>query len=62
MAIIGSVIVVVLVYAAKVLLPILLAAWAFCRAFQVQHYLKLLKEIADELKRLNEFNEGHDKS
>jgi hypothetical protein len=60
MNVIGAMIVVVLVYAAKVLLPILLAAWAFCRAFQVQRHLKLLKEIADELKRLNKFNEGHD--
>ncbi len=61
MSIIASVIVVVLVYAAKVLLPILFAAWAFCRAFQVKSYMKLLKQIADELKRLNDYNEDQSK-
>jgi len=62
MAIIGSVIVVVLVYSAKVLLPILFAAWAFCRSFQVNSYMKLLKQIADELHRLNDYNERQAKS
>jgi len=62
MAIIGSVIVVVLVYAAKVLLPILFAAWAFCRAFQVNSYIKTLSDIKDELQRLNDYNARQSKS
>ncbi|MFB0556089.1 MAG: hypothetical protein ACETWQ_22530 [Phycisphaerae bacterium] len=40
------------------LLPILFAAWAFSRAFQVKSYLLLLKEIKKQLERLNDYNEA----
>lgn len=42
-------------------LPILFAAWAFSRAFQVSSYMRLLADITKELKRLNEFNEKENK-
>lgn len=43
------------------LLPILFAAWAFSKSFQVKSYMKLLKQIENELQRLNDYNEGKPK-
>jgi len=40
------------------MLPVLFAAWIFSKAFQVTSYIKILSQIKNELKRLNDFNEG----
>jgi len=43
------------------MLPVLFAAWIFSITFQVNIYIKVLKQIKDEIKRLNEYNEGQAK-
>jgi len=61
MALIGSIL--YLLFAVGVgLLAILFAAWAFINSFQVKGYLKLLTQIKDELKRLNDYNEEQKQS
>lgn len=38
-------------------LPVLFAAWIFSKTFRVKNCLELLKQIKNELQRLNDFNE-----
>lgn len=47
-----------MIAAGLAMLPILFAAWAFSKSYRVKEYITLLKQIKNELQRLNDYNEG----